>query len=159
MKRLLIATGALLVCLVLPALSSAEEPQFWGGQMGENLPGATMTFKVVDGRVTRLQAEVRVRCHAAGGGPSPNSRLIDSYGPVEIDAGIFSHEKRQVFDGGTSKVKGTFTSSTTATGFYRARYRLKDPRHNYVRACHTGKQDWDATPLSKDEWKELRAYG
>ncbi len=154
MKKLLLITAVTLVTTAAPALG-ATAPQYWGGEMGKNLPGATMTFKVFDGRVTDLQAEVRIRCHAAGGGPAPNSRLIDLHGPMAIEAGVFEDTKN-VFDGGKSKVEGTFITTASAVGFYRARFRLDDMRHDYVRVCHTGKQDWTATPLSKRDWQELR---
>ena len=66
--------------------------------------------------------------------------------------------KNRVFDGGETKVEGTFTAGS-ATGSYRDRYRLKDARDRSVRVCHTGKQEWEATKLTRGEWRELRDYG
>ena len=159
MNRGLLAIGATIVALALPAAAAAN-PQYWGGPI-EDLPTASITYKVNShGAVKDVRYLVKLKCRYKGGEPGANSRLSSGFYRPKTTATGFKDKTKKPFGAGqgfiAQKIEGNVIG-TAANGFLKAKLRYPDPRHgDRIRICHTNKQNWKAAPMRFGDWKDLR---
>ena len=132
--RVSAALGLVLAAaLVLPAVAATPRGGSWSGKTRQ---GKSITFKVTPGggKVKNIRFGFRGHCDNGAG----TTGTVSMPGPFTVSGGQFTAK------GGTSVVRGTFTTRSKASGTLRQRGTLFDPITFRQVSCTSGKVRWTA---------------
>lgn len=124
---------ALAAALASPAVAATPNAGSWFGSTGQ---GKSISFKVTPGggKVKKLKFGFRGRCDNGVG----TTGTASFPGPFAVSGGKFTAR------GGSSVVKGTFTTGQKANGTIRWRGTYYDPISFRSVPCSSGKVRWTA---------------
>jgi hypothetical protein len=128
------AVGLVLAAvLVLPAVAATPRGGSWSGKTRQ---GKSISFRVTPGggKVKKVKFGFRGSCGPGIG----TSGTVTMPGPFKVVGGKFTAK------GGSSVVRGTFTSATRAKGVLRQRSTYFDPTSFRQVECTSGKRRWTA---------------
>jgi hypothetical protein len=132
--RLSATFGLLLAAaLVLPAVAATPGGGSWSGKSRQGKP---IGFKVTPGGGKVKKIKFGFRGHCDNGASTTGT--VSMPGPFPVSGGKFTAK------GGSSVVRGAFTSRTKARGTLRQRGTLFDPVSLRQVSCTSGKVGWTA---------------